>query len=283
MPGPFLLVVGTRDHASSEALVEADSCAILSPVLRIGLEIGRVRPDLEKKAASTQALQGIPQDFVQGSSDASLPHAAVYHQEIKERGIDVGKVKRKSESKHAASGFLRCDEQSPLPFVALTEEDGYSVGIFAVDLAVVAPENLLDLGNAAGFPIGVGELNESYCHRQRSIASTRTRRVAVNLFTTLGWEADASFPRIIRTSEAGQQVVWGWNTSGKAGGLQHATQKEYQENDLKAAHEELRPAPEIAASVNRFVLRSEFGKAEESWSTLRQDLNTPAAAHTFIF
>lgn len=58
-------------------------------------------------------------------------------------------------------------------------------------------------------------------------------------------------------------------------------QKEYKKNDFKDAHEELRKALEIGASVNRFMLRSEFGTAEQSWNTLRTDLNNLAAAHTF--
>ena len=58
-------------------------------------------------------------------------------------------------------------------------------------------------------------------------------------------------------------------------------QKEYSEDDFKEAHEELRKALETGASVNRFMLRSEFGGAEQAWDALRNDLNTLARAHTF--
>jgi hypothetical protein len=56
---------------------------------------------------------------------------------------------------------------------------------------------------------------------------------------------------------------------------------EYKDRDMAEAHRHLRRALEIGSGVNRFILRSEFGKAEEMWSTLRSDLNTLAETHTF--
>jgi hypothetical protein len=56
---------------------------------------------------------------------------------------------------------------------------------------------------------------------------------------------------------------------------------EYKDRDMAEAHKHLRRALEIGAGVNRFMLRSEFGKAEDMWSALRSDLNTLAEAHTF--
>jgi len=58
-------------------------------------------------------------------------------------------------------------------------------------------------------------------------------------------------------------------------------EKQYKQDDFKSAHEQLRNALETAESVNRFMLRSEFGSVEPIWSSLRSDLNTLASAHTF--
>jgi hypothetical protein len=55
----------------------------------------------------------------------------------------------------------------------------------------------------------------------------------------------------------------------------------YDANKLDDAHKHLRRALEVAASVNRFMLRSEFGNAEEAWGVIRDDLNKLAAAHTY--
>ena len=55
--------------------------------------------------------------------------------------------------------------------------------------------------------------------------------------------------------------------------------KEYDANGFKEAHAELMRALEVATSVNRIMLRSEFGSAEPAWSVVRDDLNTLAAIH----
>ncbi len=56
--------------------------------------------------------------------------------------------------------------------------------------------------------------------------------------------------------------------------------EEYKNDKFDSAHEELRRALETGASVNRFMLRSEFARTEKLWDTIRQDLNTLAALHT---
>ena len=54
----------------------------------------------------------------------------------------------------------------------------------------------------------------------------------------------------------------------------------YEANKLDQAHNQLWKVMELAESVNRMMLRSDFGSANNSWALVRSDLNRLAAAHT---
>ena len=71
------------------------------------------------------------------------------------------------------------------------------------------------------------------------------------------------------------------NTVDRLEGRVDKFKHEYNENEMKEAHAELMRAMELASSVNRFMLRSEFGNAEDAWAAVRNDLNTLAAMHEF--
>lgn len=58
-------------------------------------------------------------------------------------------------------------------------------------------------------------------------------------------------------------------------------QEAYREDDIAEAHEELMDAMEVASSINRFMLRADWGEeSEREWAAIRDDLNKLAAAHT---
>jgi hypothetical protein len=57
--------------------------------------------------------------------------------------------------------------------------------------------------------------------------------------------------------------------------------EDYKKEDFNSAHNHLRKALETGASINRFMLRSEFSDVENTWDALRNDLNSLAAAHTY--
>ena len=56
-------------------------------------------------------------------------------------------------------------------------------------------------------------------------------------------------------------------------------QGEYNDKDIKGTSEKLTEALELASGINRFMLRSDFGKANADWARLRDDLNTLAGVN----